>query len=327
LAFGPVILNVAQYIQTGDPLSLLHETESESTRQFTGIHQDLLHFPRILIIVLSAPVLAFFVIGFFGKLRDQESRKTWWLLYLSFLIYFVVQVILAWHPSLIGKGDIKQIFPLVPIAGIFALEGFNRILNRDEQGWNVGWWITLSVLTLAFLSREHNYWMFLEKPEYSKFFILLIGLALLFAFYSLQMNIKIFSTLVAILIIGSTLYAYEPMKLIPEQEAIRETVHWIKENKFESRTTLTNHVAYYFFGDFDYGNRSRFPRLTLASLDTAKAGSLIIWETHYGYRPTMKLDVPFDSLRNNPYRYQFLKEFVSSDQRFAAFVFEKAMER
>jgi hypothetical protein len=65
-----------------------------------------------------------------------------------------------------------------------------------------------------------------------------------------------------------------------------------------------------------------FKKLDSKTLASAPKGSVIIWESHYGYRPEFLNDVPLDSLQDST-RYKLVKQFISSDKRFGSFVFEK----
>jgi hypothetical protein len=60
----------------------------------------------------------------------------------------------------------------------------------------------------------------------------------------------------------------------------------------------------------------------MKSLEDAPKGSLIIWDSHYSYRPEYKNDTKLEYLQNNP-DFKFITQFTSTDMRFAAFIFEK----
>ena len=54
----------------------------------------------------------------------------------------------------------------------------------------------------------------------------------------------------------------------------------------------------------------------------APAGSVIVWESHYGYRPEWKNDVKYEDLLNNP-NFKQIQQYQTPDKRFLAVLFEK----
>jgi len=60
----------------------------------------------------------------------------------------------------------------------------------------------------------------------------------------------------------------------------------------------------------------------MKSLDESLKGTIVIWDSHYSYRPEYKNDTKLEYLQNNP-NYKLLNQFMSQDRRFAAFIFEK----
>ena len=68
--------------------------------------------------------------------------------------------------------------------------------------------------------------------------------------------------------------------------------------------------------------KTKFKILNMKSLDEAPKGSIILWDSHYSYRPEYKNDTKLEILQNNP-NYKLVNQFVSTDKRFALYIFEK----
>jgi hypothetical protein len=77
-----------------------------------------------------------------------------------------------------------------------------------------------------------------------------------------------------------------------------------------------------FYSDQYKQNQNLFKKLDLKNLGEAPKGSIVIWESHYGYRPEFKNDVQLDLLKDTT-KYKFIKQIISADQRFGSFIFEK----
>ncbi|MGB4853214.1 MAG: hypothetical protein WBQ38_12945, partial [Ignavibacteria bacterium] len=118
--------------------------------------------------------------------------------------------------------------------------------------------------------------------------------------------------------------SFNPKKLSPENIAVKETSEFISSLNLKDKEVFYNHTFIPFYNDKYYRESpGNFKRLISENLKNAGQGSIVIWDSHYSYRPKdMKNDVQLEVLKNNP-GYKLLKNVNSSDGRFASFVFEK----
>ena len=84
-------------------------------------------------------------------------------------------------------------------------------------------------------------------------------------------------------------------------------------------------LFYYFTGkvsqEFKNGNGTLITQETIAE---AKPGTVIFWDSHYSYRPNLRpTSVPYTYFTERPNEFKVLGQFISPDQRFGVFVFEK----
>ena len=115
---------------------------------------------------------------------------------------------------------------------------------------------------------------------------------------------------------------YEPRKLNPENEAVAKIGEYVNTPELKDKNVYYTNSTILFFGDI-YGERNKkFTTLTMDALSKAPKGSIIIWDTHYGYRPEYKKDVKLEVLQDTT-NYKPLTQFMSTDRRFAAYSFEK----
>ena len=105
---------------------------------------------------------------------------------------------------------------------------------------------------------------------------------------------------------------------------MKETSEFISSLNLKDKEVFYNHTFIPFYNDKYYRESpGNFKRLISENLKNAGQGSIVIWDSHYSYRPKdMKNDVQLEVLKNNP-GYKLLKNVNSSDGRFASFVFEK----
>ena len=88
---------------------------------------------------------------------------------------------------------------------------------------------------------------------------------------------------------------------------------------------FTNHRLFHYFQ-----NKTRFsyPETALGiiqeDIDLAESGDLIIWDSHYSYRPKLNpTSLNHDYFTSRSREYRPLMQFTSPDERFVALLFVK----
>ncbi len=69
----------------------------------------------------------------------------------------------------------------------------------------------------------------------------------------------------------------------------------------------------------------QFQKIRSFNMDTLKlikSGDVVIWDSHYSYRPEFKWDVPFDYLYKDTLNYKLIHQ-INKNNKFAAFIFQK----
>jgi hypothetical protein len=139
-----------------------------------------------------------------------------------------------------------------------------------------------------------------------------------------------------------TLYAWENMEDIKafyksgehlsamQQSAviakcIQTYTAWAKQS-YPERIWLTNHNLVQFFGGIRITDTNRVRSMRQADIINAPVGSIILWDTHYGFRPEYKMDVAYDYFEKHSSSFKLLQQFNSEDNRFVCLAFEKTGE-
>jgi hypothetical protein len=136
---------------------------------------------------------------------------------------------------------------------------------------------------------------------------------------------KYLNTLGAAVIILSIVHLnfVETKKLSPENITVRQAAEFIDQMpEAKGKEKLTNHTFIMFYSNSFKENTDMFKKLDLKNLSSAPKGSVIIWDSHYGYRPEFMNDVKSDILLDTV-KYKMVKQFASSDDRFGAYIFVK----
>jgi hypothetical protein len=223
-----------------------------------------------------------------------------------------------------NPGNWRYLLHISPICAFFAAVGLNNLSVQKFK--NTSYIITgsFAVLVLLFLSKTTDGFVLLEKAEYTK--IIFVALTIAFAAFLWSDNRqKYLGTLGLLLVVLAAVHLYfvEPKKLSPENISVKETAEFVDTIPGSSeKEKLTNHTFIMFYSGQYKQNQNLFKKLDQKNLSEAPKGSLIIWESHYGYRPEFKNDVQLESLKDSA-KYKFIKQIVSQDQRFGSFIFEK----
>ncbi len=324
IAVFPLIFNILGYFKTGDIMFIITEMQSLGAMDFGGAERGFFHYFKIYIFIIGPVCLALFLLGFFGfdpgKLTEYIKRFD--ILYVIFAVTFLVQAMLMVQG--VNPGTWRYMLHISPIAAIFATIGFNKLA---DPGFRNRFYVLTGFLllaTLIFSSKVPTGLELTDESNFTMFVVLLIftGFVLMFKNDSAKAYLNKLSILFIILSVGSTLYAFEPRQLSPQNISVQQVADYSASSEFNDKKIYYTHTNLVFYSLLEGGELDKFVPLDMKSLSEAKQGDIIIWDTHYGYRPEYKKDVQLEVLQDSS-KYKFINQFVSSDRRFAAYVFEK----
>lgn len=322
----PVIYNVLGFVKTGDVFFVLTEMKNVAALNYQS--QGLSHYFKVYIFIVGPVSLTLFLLGFFGFFSDLKKYKEYLSSYLLFYVIFV-SVFITQMLTMVNNGpnpgNWRYLLHISPLCAFFAAVGLNNLSKLEFRKTHLLITGSFAVLVLLFMSKATDGFALLDKPDYTK----LIFVALLFVLILVLWNNsrKIFlDRLSAAAIILSVVYLFytnEPKKLSPENISSKEIAEFVDNIQDSgSREKLVNHTMILFYAKSFKSSQDSFKKLDSENLKSAPKGSLIIWESHYGYRPEFHSDVKLETLQNGT-SYKLVKQFVSTDKRFGSFVFEK----
>ena len=329
IAIFPVLLDFMGYLKSGDFLFLITDMNTLGAMDFGGASRGFFHYFKVYIFIVGPVCLTLFLLGYFGFLSDTKKYKEYFIKY--DIVYFVFTLTFLVHAMLMVKGTNpgtwRYMLHISPLAAFFATVGLNNLANIQFK--KINYIITGSLLffTLVVLSKTANGLDILEIREYGKFAVVLIVFALSILLFSNDSR-KYLNNLSVIFIILSAVYffmSFEPRKLSPENLAVQQVSEYILKPELSDKTVfLTSQITspIVLFGDVSSERKNKFIHLNTENLSKAKPGDLVIWDSHYGYRPEYKNDVKLESLENNP-DYKKLTQINSSDNLYKAIIFEK----
>ncbi len=331
LAIGvfPFLFNLFGYFKTGDYLFVITEMSSLGAMDFGGAQRGFFHYFKVYIFIIGPVCLTLFLLGYWGFLADtkkiKEYLKRYDIVYVVFTITFLVQVMLMLKGT--NPGTWRYLLHISPLAAFFATVGLNNLGSVQFKKANYIITGIFLLITLTVLSKTSKGVDLLEIPEYGKFAVVSLVFLLSAGLFSSDTRAYL-NKLSVILLIVSAVYlfmSFEPRVHSPENIAVKQVAEYLSKPENQDKDIyvtiqLTNSII--LFGDIPFERRKKFIHLNSENLKKAKPGDIVVWDTHYGYRPEYKNDVKKEDIEKNP-DYKLLKKMVSSDNFFEANIFEK----
>ncbi|MBS1517435.1 MAG: hypothetical protein JSS91_05050 [Bacteroidetes bacterium] len=327
LAVFPLLYDVLGYLKTGDIMFVLTEVMSLSVYSYKS--QGISHYLIVYIFIVGPVSLLLFFFGFFGFFSDtskiKEYLSKYGIFYLVFSSVFFVQLMTMFSDGA-NPGNWRYLLHISPIAAVFATIGLNNLSLPSFRKTSYILSGILGFITLVFLSKETNGFILLETAEYLKFFTIALSFLVILLIKKEPVT-EYLNKLSVILLVISVFYlmlSFKPKVLSAENTALKQTSDYLSTLDLKDKDIYYNHTFIPFYSDVPYRNSpGNFKRLITENLKDAKPGSIIVWDSHYSYRPKdMMNDVQLETLEKDS-TYRLLNKIVTPDQRFGAFIFEK----
>jgi len=321
----PVVYSLLGYLKTGDIFFVMTEMKSVASLVYNS--QGVFHYFRVYIFIVGPVVLSLFLLGFFGFLNDtsklKEYTKRYMMPYILFITIFGVQIWTMWNNGP-NPGNWRYLLHISPLAVFFATVGLNNLGNQTFRKTYFILTGALFLFVIIFVSKGTDGFILLETSDYTKALTIagLFALTMLIPFKSTLDYLNKLSVAVVLLAIVFIAIDFTPKKLSPENQTVKTVAEFINGKQGVNSDLYANHTVLFFFTEGYIKAPSHYKSLNAKSLETAPAGSLIVWENHYGYRPEWGSDVKLETIQNNR-NFRLLNQFSSLDRRFAAYVFEK----
>lgn len=324
IATLPFILNLFGFIHTGDYFWAW--TEMKQLSDFNlGIDRSFFHYFEVFIYIVGPVTFALFLVGIakqFTKDRSHDFFKKEFLVYSFFFVVFLFQCYLVIKGT--NPGSWRYLLQVSPFASLIALIGFNEMLDSKNKKIVLPVLIASVILTILYFSKEATGLLLTDKADYSR----LISIALIVVVVLFNMNVSARSTInalaltVIVVSIGYTFMTEKPKQESPENKYVAQIAGWYNQTANKDAEVLYNHSLIFFYGDIFGEQKKHFKVLNHKSLNEAPKGTIVIWDSHYSFRPEYKNDVQVNSLQDST-KFKPLTQLVSPDKRFGVFIFEK----
>lgn len=354
LGLFPLLNNIWGFMATGEPLYLLTSSSKTAAKYADEWpRQGFDHYFKMGITIwgaVQAFLLVIYILLFFAKraklfnqtdylkehAQQKETSSSLLFIGIPVLIYFSIHCLFNWEAVKIGAatgGNLRYMTAIAPLIALLCATVCDQFKYVNKKAFIYIGAIIYIIIVTVFLSYPHNNVKLLDqvnqqtgedpKHDYVPLLFTLVSAACLFIISKQKQLITAF-TVAAFLFV---LFTVRPFKAIPEDVAMESVTNSIIAKGYTDKgvPVYTNHVLFKYF--YDKKKHNIYDKQVYSdslSLQTAPVGSIILWESHYGYRPKLnKNTVTADYFQRRPQQYVLLQNRISTDQRFQAIVFEK----
>lgn len=248
--------------------------------------------------VVGGAFMPLFVLGVVPR-RDETRWLPW--IRATWALVLVVLSLLAWRSHGFGGsvGYLRHMVSVGPMMGLLIAAGLSRALEPRPSRWG---WVALGVLLCAAIPAFDLHLATWEHPVNRAVepWIWPVGALATVALLLLRLPARTRITGIVVAGAVTTLLAEPPIGLDGERQLVRDAAEWVRANR-PGRPVAVNHPWFPFLLGEDRNDAARFPHLDLASLSTLPAGTIVVWEPHYG--PRIGGDVPLTHFAEHPERY------------------------
>ncbi|RMH55505.1 MAG: hypothetical protein D6685_13920 [Bacteroidetes bacterium] len=323
----PVVNHVWGWMATGDPLYLYTQIVGTSgTYQNAYARQGFEHYFVMALTIFGAVALTLFIVYLAQAVLYRQRVHGFILVPLA--VYFLEHSVFQIESIPIGPstgGNLRYLIviaPLVAVLGGLAAERLPTLKPRAKLLAVLGPFV---LAVLAFLRFAHNNITLTDDPDPVPVVTTLMAVALVFL--PLRRRALLGATAAACLVVA--LLAVRPYTRSAEDAVMAQVAAWYRNSGLDGRPLLANHTMfYYFYGRprQDFEPEARW--ITGTAVREAPPGTVILWDSHYSYRPRLREDqVPHTYFLERPQQFRPLFDpIVTPDGRFGVLAFEKTAE-
>ena len=325
----PTANHVWGWIATGDPLYLLHHIVGFGEKlQGAYPRQGFDHYFVMSLTIFGAMALVLFLVYLAQTVLRQQRIHLFILIPLA--VYFLAHCVFNLEAIKIGPstgGNLRYMIVIAPLMAVLGALAADRVPDMSKASRRkLFYMLTPFMLAAAvFLKYKHNNVGLLDEIDYIP--VLLTLLVVLSVYLPLRKE-----HFLAFVLVGSvlfTLLTVKPLERSDEDIAMEKVVEWARDQTLHELPVLANHsLFYYFYGMSRYDFPEGATTITRQSIESARAGTVILWDSHYSNRPMLNPDhVHHTYFTERPEQFkQVLPPITTGSRGFLLLVFQKIAE-
>ncbi|MCB9365166.1 MAG: hypothetical protein H6587_11400 [Flavobacteriales bacterium] len=325
---------------TGDILNVVKEIIKYSEQLKDAYpRQGFDHYFLMSSVIFGVAVIILFF-SYLGGILLQKKKPEWIILIPVVAIFLLNCAFNAQFMefSIGNGGNLRYLLTISPFISILSVLSFDS-LEELKPRWKIAFFLLPLLLLIAvFQTFDHNFIKFNEEIRvWTPFiFALLTSIVVLLPLKTKQLTVAI-----GILSIAIGMSIIDTRQIQPEEQTVKKAAKWfnnqvkISKNPQPGQQILitedsrlsVSHTLFYFYAEKNESDFKKTPvPLIKESTDTLKVGDLVVWDSHYGYRPKLRPgSQPYEYYEKDP-RFQKIQYYQSKDRRFTIVFFLKVKE-
>ncbi len=298
------------------------------------------HYFKMSQVIFSSVVLTLVVSYLFLKIYKRNFKQ--WALILPALLYLLIHSIFNAHFLDFGPatgGNLRYMIIISPLMSVMAACLFDDLKGIKKKYQLLFILIPFLIVLGMFMSFKHNNIKYNEIRDFIPFYFA-IAVSFFIFFPLKKISVTAITITVIVLMILLDASYIKPFEQNGEDRTMRTVAEWYEEqitqskdvNKYKnvffdenSQVFATNILFHYFQGKTPYDYKIKSLPIDSLAIDSASIGSLIIWDSHYSFRPKLrKLSLPVNYFLDRPFEFANIKNFAN--KKFSVKVFVKVSE-
>ncbi len=326
-----VLQNLIGYIKTGDILYLPHTMAEYSERiKDAWPKQGFDHYFLMSNVIFGAVALTL-IVAYIAIVVVKKKMPNWYLLLPVLLIFLfncaMNSLSIDFGPG--NGGNLRYLIIISPLIAILGVMAIDEISTFDKKYLILVFLVPFILAVGIYQTYEHNFIKFIEEEDWNPLiFSVLTSLILI-----LPLKKKHYLYALGFVSIIVAVSSITTRKIQPEEITVKKAAKWyqkqLKQGKIfnEDNQFVCAHSLFYFYLDKGKNEFKIKPETNLVKevTDSLKKGDIVIWESHYGYRPKLRpTSQQYDFYEKSPY-FQKVQYYQSSDRRFTIVFFQKTI--
>lgn len=326
LSVFPLIHNFWGMALTGDFLYLLHTILGTSQKIGDAYSRaGFEHYFRFSAVIYGSICVPLFVAYIAAKITQRKHPN--YIAFLPIILYFGMYCIFNIQSFPIGPssaGNLRYLVIVAPLVAVFAALAIDEVRNTENKTWILAALALLAIVAAIYMTYEHDFIHFDEEKRDWK---ILIGLFFTAILIIIPLSMQQYTYSFGGLVLFITLITLKPIKLSEEDKTCKIVADWYQQyEKSQGEPQLLYHhdMFSYYLNKPKGSFKTPVKFISETNAEKLPKGSLILWDSHYGYRPELrKTDVTYEYFSQKPEQYELLEQFMSADERFGTLIFRK----
>jgi len=343
-----IVHNFVGFFLTDDPLYLMNKVIEYGGQNNDAYPKRGFDFYLVMSNIVYGSVAIMLFVNYIG-VSILKKKKPIWIMLVPVIFIFSLYCVFnhqTWGIG-VGGGNLRYVLPVAPFLGILGVLSIDEIMDFKKRHLLLIFLVPIALLIGVYQTFDHNFMALMDGMVNGEFYeekVVRDWVPLILAFITvglvlLPLKKKHYLIGIPVLTIILAITSVRTFNLNPEDKTMEKAGKWyvryLEKNKTNPNALFTedsriacSHILFYHFTDKTTNDFNKKPIIdfTKEDTDSMKVGDLVVWESHYGYRPKLRAtSQPYDFYDKSP-NFEKIQYYQSKDKRFLIAFFRKIRE-